>query len=48
MDELHGKVVASLKKIVADGVDMDRIRLVIKRDKLKVRFVWLFEFNSMD
>ena len=37
LDELHGKVITSIKKIVADGIDMDRIRLVIKRDKLKVR-----------
>ncbi|KAG8742736.1 hypothetical protein FRC12_015287 [Ceratobasidium sp. 428] len=37
LGELHGKVVESLKKIVADGVDMDRIRLVIKRDRLKLK-----------
>ncbi|KAG9076542.1 hypothetical protein FS749_011635, partial [Ceratobasidium sp. UAMH 11750] len=37
LDELHGKVIKSLKKIVADGIDMERIRLVIKRDKLKLK-----------
>ncbi|KAG9126853.1 hypothetical protein FRC07_001710 [Ceratobasidium sp. 392] len=37
LEELHGKVIDSLKKIVADGIDMDRIRLVIKRDRLKLK-----------
>ncbi|CAE6446358.1 unnamed protein product [Rhizoctonia solani] len=37
LDALHEKVIAKLKQIVADGVDMDRIRLVIKRDKLKLK-----------
>lgn len=43
LGELHGKVIASIRKIVADGIDMDRIRLVIKRDKLKVGTVRLFD-----
>ncbi|KAG8691866.1 hypothetical protein FRC11_007225 [Ceratobasidium sp. 423] len=37
LDALREKVIAKLKQIVADGVDMDRIRLVIKRDKLKLK-----------
>ncbi|CAE7154201.1 unnamed protein product [Rhizoctonia solani] len=37
LDSLREKVIAKLKQIVADGVDMDRIRLVIKRDKLKLK-----------
>ncbi|CAE6445118.1 unnamed protein product [Rhizoctonia solani] len=37
LDNLHGKVIAKLKQIVADGIDMDRMRLVIKRDKLKLK-----------
>jgi hypothetical protein len=36
LDTIHDKVIAKLKEIVAAGIDMDRIRLVIKRDKLKV------------
>ncbi|CAE6470602.1 unnamed protein product [Rhizoctonia solani] len=37
LDALHEKVIAKLKQIVAEGVDMERIRLVIKRDKLKLK-----------
>ncbi|CAE6416736.1 unnamed protein product [Rhizoctonia solani] len=37
LDALHKKVIAKLKQIVVDGVDMDRIRLVMKRDKLKLK-----------
>ncbi|QRW19305.1 AhpC/TSA domain-containing protein [Rhizoctonia solani] len=37
LDALHEKVIAKLKQIVAEGIDMDRIRLVIKRDKLKLK-----------
>ncbi|CUA75459.1 putative protein C3H1,02c [Schizosaccharomyces pombe 972h-] [Rhizoctonia solani] len=37
LDTLHGKLIAKLKQIVADGVDMDRMRLVIKRDRLKLK-----------
>ncbi|CUA75460.1 putative protein C3H1,02c [Schizosaccharomyces pombe 972h-] [Rhizoctonia solani] len=37
LDALHGKLIAKLKQIVADGVDMDRMRLVIKRDRLKLK-----------
>ncbi|KAJ1311433.1 hypothetical protein OPQ81_009922 [Rhizoctonia solani] len=37
LDALREKVIAKLKQIVADGIDMDRIRLVIKRDRLKLK-----------
>ncbi|CAE6520523.1 unnamed protein product [Rhizoctonia solani] len=37
LDTLHEKVIAKLKQIVADGIDMDRMGLVIKRDKLKLK-----------
>ncbi|KAF8761528.1 Insulinase (Peptidase family M16) [Rhizoctonia solani] len=37
LDALHEKVIAKLKQVVAEGIDMDRIRLVIKRDKLKLK-----------
>ncbi|KAH7318836.1 Metalloenzyme, LuxS/M16 peptidase-like protein [Rhizoctonia solani] len=37
LEVLYDKVIAKLKQIVADGVDMDRIRLVIKRDKLQLK-----------
>ncbi|KAG9104560.1 hypothetical protein FRC06_001340 [Ceratobasidium sp. 370] len=48
LNELHGKVIKSLKKIVADGVDMERIRLVIKRDKLKVWISFLLSGTQSD
>ncbi|CCO26896.1 hypothetical protein BN14_00928 [Rhizoctonia solani AG-1 IB] len=37
LDALHQKVIVKLKQIVAEGIDMDRIRLVIKRDRLKLK-----------
>ncbi|CAE7156277.1 unnamed protein product [Rhizoctonia solani] len=39
LDTLHEKVIAKLKQIVANGVDMDRMRLVIKRDKIQFKGV---------
>ena len=52
---LDEKFKTSLKKIVADGFDMERMRVILKRDKLKVslpdifrnvRFLIYFPGNS--
>ena len=37
LDTLDLKLRKSLEKIVADGLDMERMAIVLKRDRLKVR-----------